>query len=860
MFSADSPAAGPPPAGASEEEKLAVEARPAPPADGAIRGLTDAEAAARRRSSRRNTARTRTTATAARQLRRSLVQPLVLLLGALALAYAALGDPRDAAVVLAAALAAVTVETWTRWRADHAMAALARLTAPRAQVWRDWKLREVPPEELVCDDVILLKSGSRVPADATLLEGRELLVDESMVTGESQPVERGNGEGEGSRLLSGTTVVRGWCVAVVTAVGRESTLGQVAAMVGDMEPSPTPLQSQVERLARRLLLVALAVGLVVVGLGALRGQPLRDVLLSGVTLAFAAIPAELPILVTVVLGLGSQSLARRGAIVRQLSAAETLGATTLICTDKTGTLTENRIALTDVVTAAEVLEGAVGREPDLRLVKRLAQLASEPTEESWLADPTDVAVWAAADWDWPDPIVRFNFDSARRLASGLAEVDGRLLLGVKGAPEAVLVRCSGWQSGLGPARLGAEQKSRVLAAASELAGGGARVLAVASRVVAWPLPTGPSYLEEDLVFEGLMEFSDPLRRDVPAAVRQLQRAGVQVTMITGDQAATATSIARSAGLSGPVLIAAQTRIWTDAELAGWASRGCVLARARPEDKLRVVRAAAAAGEVVAVTGDGVNDAPALQAAAIGVAMGRSGANVASAAADLVLADDSFATLVQAMAEGRRLYENLRKAVRYYLALKLGLIAVLLVVAISGRPLPFVPVQIVVLQLFIDLGASLAFVNQAAEGDEMSRRPRDPRARMLDGRMVAWLLAGGLTLTASSGGAYLWGLSSFGGAGARTLAIVSWLFGHVTLGAVMAWERPLVSPLQLFANSGLVLWAGAALGFALLLVGLPPLASVLNAGGVPLQAALAVAGVSVAAPLWLEAPKRLGRRP
>jgi P-type Ca2+ transporter type 2C len=795
-----------------------------------------------------------------RQLQQSVTQPLVLLLLVVALAFAVAGDARDGLIVFLVALAVVVVETWTRWRADRAITALSRLSAPRALVWRDSKLREVAPEELVSDDMVLVKSGSRVPADSQLVESRNLMVDESVLTGESQPVERGVGIGESRKLLAGSSVVRGWGVATVTAVGRDSTLGQVAAMIGDAETPDTPLQVQMGRLAWRLLLAALVVGVAVAAATYLRDRVVHDAFTNALTLTFAATPAELPILVMLVLSLGSRSLARQGAIVRKLSAAETLGATTLICTDKTGTLTENRITLTAVTAASEVLESMQGEESELDRVMHLAQLASEPTEESWLADPTDLAVWRSSTWDWPDPIARFSFDSSRRLASGLTQLNGRFLLGVKGAPEAVLVRSSQWRSAQGLEALDSEQKSQVLNSARELAGSGARVLAIASRTLTKPPSGGPSSLEERLIFEGLMAFSDPLRAEVPDAVRELQRAGVRVTMITGDQPATADSIARTAGLAGPVLIAAQTKVWTDEELATWVSQGCIVARARPEDKLRIVRAAAGAGEIVAVTGDGVNDAPALEAAAIGVAMGRSGADVAREAADLVLADDNFATLVRAMAQGRRLYENLRKALRYYLAVKLALVAVSVVIVLSGHPLPFLPLQILILEVFIELGAAVAFLNQTPEGDEMTRPPRDPKAAFFDRRMLIGVIAGGLTLTLLSAGAFLLAYPSLGLSGARSLALGSWLVGHAALGIAMGWARRGLAVRDLRANPALLLWAAAGVLLAVGVLLLQPLAGVLQGAAVPLRSAAIAVAISAVLPFWLELSKRLRRRP
>ncbi len=825
------------------------------------RGLTSAEAAARRPPGGNRIARP--VAWRLRKfLRTSLTERLVVLLLLVSAVYVALGEFRDAAVMLVVVVAVVTAEAWVQLRADRAIASLSRLSAPRALVWRDGRLKEVPPDELVRDDVILLTAGSRVPADARLVEAEELLVDESLVTGESQPVEYDLRAGGLAELRAGTHVLRGHAVATVTAVGQSSTLGRVASLVGEAEPQKTPLQGQMSELARRLLVVAAVASLLVPAVGWLTAaQPLRDLLLTGLTLAFASVPAELPVLVVAVLGLGSLRLAAQGAIVRRLSATETLGTTTLICTDKTGTLTENRISLTQVVTASQTLEGLDASEAELDRVRQLARLASEAQtgQDTRLADPIDMAVCRAARPGWPEPAVRFSFDSARRLASGMAEVEGQLVLGVKGAPEAVMVRTAYWRSADGIRPLDGQLKDEVIAAATELTAGGARVLAVASRVIVGRPSGGPSRLERELVFEGLLAFSDPLRPEVPRAVRDLQGAGVAITMVTGDQPATAAAIARAAGLGGPTFIAAQTKSWSDEELAARALQGCVVARARPDDKLRIVRAAVAAGQVVAVTGDWVNDAPALEAAAIGVAMGRSGSDVARESADLVLSDDSFATLARATADGRRLYENLRKAIRYYLAVKLALITVSALPALIGRPLPFLPVELVLLELFLDLGASFAFVHQPAESDEMRRRPRDPRARLLDLPMVAGILTGGLSLAAVTAATYLAALPHLGTGGARTLALACWLVGHATLGLVMGWERRPLSLGDLAVNPAMPIWAACAALLTLLLLVVGPLAGLLHLGPAPAPAALGAIVAGLAAATLVELLKRVRGR-
>ncbi|MBO0687187.1 MAG: cation-translocating P-type ATPase, partial [Candidatus Dormibacteraeota bacterium] len=328
-------------------------------------------------------------------------------------------------------------------------------------------------------------------------------------------------------------------------------------------------------------------------------------------------------------------------------------------------------------------------------------------------------------------------------------------------------------------------------------------------------------------------------------------ANVGVTMVTGDQPTTAESIARAAGLGGSIFLASQTKGWSDEELAARAYQGCVVARARAEDKLHIVRAAESVGHIVAVTGDGVNDAPALKAAAIGVAMGKTGSDVARETADLVLRDDSFATLVRATGVARGLYQNLRKAVRYYLSIKLGLIAISLVMALAGHPLPFSPVQIVLLGLFMDIGASISFVNLPPEDDQMRKRPRDPRARLLNRTMLLGILGGGLTLALLTGFAFQFGAEFYGVGGGRTLALVAWLVGGASLGLVMAWERRRVSLRAVVRDRALVAWFLIAIVLAIAVMAWPLLTSLLNGSAVPPTAALATAVAALVVPFWLE---------
>jgi Ca2+-transporting ATPase len=781
------------------------------------------------------------------ELLESLREPLVLLLLGIGVLTFIFGEWRDAAIIFGVICLVALTEASIEWRAGRAISALSAMAEPKAYVWRDGVLSELATEELVPGDLIQLRAGSRVPADATLVDASDLTVDESLVTGESRAVARDASDPAAAALLAGTAVLSGSGQALVTRTGQDSTLGRIATLVAQTREPRTPLQRRMGELARALLWVAVAASVLIPVIGILAGRPPREMLLTGLSLAFATVPEELSVLIVVVLGLGSLKLARRGAIVRRLVAAETLGAVTVICTDKTGTLTENRM-----VVAATIRAGAVNAATGIaalldRRILKAAALASEATA----LDPIDRAVRAALDEAGVTALASRShpFDRNARLASGYEEANQRIEAGVKGAPEAVLSRATWWRDSDELRPLDEPLRSAILAAAGERGRSG-RVLAVASRTMDHA-PESREDLEQDLVFEGLLVLRDPVRADVPAAVSALQKAGVKITVVTGDQASTAVAIARDSGIpNAHVMSGAEIGVLDDRELAGRAAAGAVIARAQPADKLRIVQALEAQGEIVMVTGDGVNDAPALRAAAVGVAMGRAGSDAARQAAQIVLTDDSFATLAAAVREGRRLYDNFRKVIRYYLAVKMALILLMASAAVLGLPLPFTPVQIVILELFMDLGAALAFVNQPADQDIMDRPPRDPNARFLDRGMLIGLFSGAVTLAALVFAAFWVGLDRFGVTGAHTLALVVWMVGHAALGLAMGGGRGLGFLPALLRNPPMLAWAACAVAFAALVAGVPMVGDVLGAPTIPwMDAALWGIGAAVV-PLWL----------
>lgn len=791
----------------------------------AERGLTSAGAAARLAATGPNRLVRPREITFWRVAREELTEPMILLLLAVGAVYALWGEPRDAGAIVMIILTILGIELAIEFRAKRAVAALANLAPLTATVVRDGTARELDAAGLVPGDIVLLRTGERVPADLRLLTSYGLAADESALTGESLPVEKDAAArlapdtplAERATLVyAGTIVARGGGRAVVVATGLATELGRIAGLVEAAREPKTPLQRAMKGLSASLVKVALAFSVAIPLLGILRGQPVKTMLLTGMTLAFATIPEEMPIVITLVLGLGALALARRGVLVKRLHAAETLGAVTVLCTDKTGTLTENQPRVACLAPLPGVSEAELARA---------ATLASEPES----TDPLDRALRDAdatplpADWTL---VASYPFSEQTRAATLAYRTPTALVVYTKGALETLL----------SPTPSSEEAALRARAAA--LAGEGFRVLAVGQREL--PRDTTPT---RELALArprmlGLVAFHDPPRPEVASAVRAARQAGLRVILTTGDHPATATAIARAVGLpTAPLLTGADVAAL---DAAGWrdaARATAIFARVLPEQKLRLVEALQASGAVVAMTGDGVNDAPALKAANVGVAMGRGGTDVAREAAGIVLTEDSFATLVEAIAAGRRLYDNLRKGVRYYLAIKVALIATSLLSVIFGLPVPFTPIQIIVLELFMDANAAFGFALEPAEPDVMRRPPRDPRAPFLDRDLRASIFLGGLCLFLTVTAAYwrvLWTAGTDEVARAQTAAFLTWLLGHAALALAMRGERTPFRPRALLTNPVITLWTVAVLVTTLLAAVVPAVRGVLKT--VPLTGA------------------------
>lgn len=795
-------------------------------------------------------------------------EPMIALLLVTGVLYALWGELSDAITILVVILVLWIAEEFNEERSKDAIAALSKLSEPNAALRRAGQYMEVPVEEIVPGDVVLLQAGRRVPADARLLEAYSLAVDESSLTGESTPVEKEADlvfpaetplSERRNRVFSGTLVTRGRATAVITATGNRTEIGRLASLAQEARAPRTSLQRAMDELSKTLVWFALGFSVLVPVLGVLIAhQPFQQMLLTGLTLAFATIPEEMPIIITMVLALGAFRLSKQKAIVRRLQAVETLGTVTVIATDKTGTLTENRMEVAHLEPQGnqrQMLQAAV--------LCNSAILDGEQIS----GDPLEMGLLRFARANGVDPervrsqypiLEEFSFDNRRKRMSVVVEREGKPWALVKGAPEVVLPLSTRRLSDDKEVEMRDPDRNAILARVAELAGQGMRVIALTKRV----LPAGPisqEQAESDLTFLGSIGLADPVRPEARASILQMQRAGIRTLMITGDHPLTAGSVAHQVGLDGKasLVTGAELDRFSDEELKATIHGTSVFARTTPEHKLRIVRALQASGERVLVTGDGTNDAPALSAADIGVAMGETGTDVAREAAGMVLADDNYATIVNAVREGRLLYENLRKGVRYYLACKVALILTNLLPVLLGAPVPFAPVQIILMELFMDLAASATFVAEPAEADLLSRRPRDPRAKFMDRSMLSGIFGGGIGLFVAVVMTYL--LTWYGSrnlALAQTVAFFSWLIGHVLLAINMRSERQPLFQLGLLGNRPMLIWIAAVTIFLLAAGFVPPIQLALKTvplrgGWIPL-----ILGFTILGTFWQEVIKLL----
>lgn len=789
---------------------------------------------------------------------------VLILIGAAAVAFF-LGEIIDTiAIGLVVGLNAI-LGFVQEWRAETALARLREMMSPYALVIRNGVEQRIEARELLPGDLVLLGPGDRVPADADLLSATALQVDESVLTGESLPVDKDTGD----RVFAGASVVEGRAEARTVAIGAETEFGQIASLTGSVDTKPTQLQRQLGRLATQVGIAAILVAAFILALGLLKGQDITTMFMTGLSLAVAMVPEGLPAVVTITLALGAAAMVRQKALARRLQAVETLGAASVICTDKTGTLTENKMTATTVWTLPRSYavtgtgydpmghierSGHRVRAADDPLLARLLQTGMTCTHarlnkigQNWemIGAPTEGALVTLGYKGWSPEVDRSTllaevpFSSDRKRMSVLARDGKDNTLFTKGAPEQVLACCSMIATDEGDEPLSAATLAEVEAAYKDMAGKGLRVLALAQRKA-----VADDLREHDLTFLGLVGMIDPPRPEVRAAIASAKSAGIRVIMVTGDSPITASAIADQLDLTvDRILTGTEIEDLDETELSYVLKQNVLFARTKPANKMRIISALQKADEITAMTGDGVNDAPALKQADIGVSMGIRGTDVARDASDLVLLDDNFATIVRAINEGRRQFSNVRKFVRYLLASNAGEVVALTVNILMGGPLIFLATQILWMNLVTDGVTAVALGLEKAEPDQMERKPRKKSEAILDRNGLVSILFLGLY----TGAASLWIFISLQGNGvdqARTAAFTAMVvFEKVSVFAFRSLHLP-NSRIGWFSNPLLWLALVSMLAAQIAAVYWPPLAALLHTVPIEAEHWLMIAGLAL----------------
>ncbi|MBW8363763.1 MAG: cation-translocating P-type ATPase [Rhizobium sp.] len=791
-------------------------------------------------------------------------EPMFLLLLAAAAIYLVLGDLHEALMLLFFVCVVMGITLYQSHKTERVLQALRDLTSPRALVLRDGEKQRIAGHEVVRADILMLAEGDRVPADACLLMCNGLQVDESLLTGEAAPVRKAVGDGQATTarpggddlpmVYSGTLIVQGQGIARVTATGPRTEIGRIGKSLQVLRPEPSPMQSQVRRMMWMFALLGILLCGVVVALYGLTRGAWLDALLAGITLAISLLPQEFLVVLTVFLALGAWRISRSNVLTRRIPALETLGAATVLCVDKTGTITENRMTVMQLVTRDARYAVDYSQE------NSLPEAFHELVEFSVLAsmvdpfDPMEKAFRLLADHylagtehlhdDWT--LIQHYPLSRDMLAMShgwQASRRDEYVVAAKGAPEAIADLC----------HLSSAETAAIAEEADRLAGQGLRVLAIA-RATFEGATLPPQQHDFPFVFLGMIALADPVRPRVPEAIRVARGAGMRVAMITGDYPGTAEAVAREAGieLGGGVITGPEIDALDDADLQQRLRVVHVFARVAPEQKLRLVQAFKANGEVVAMTGDGVNDAPALKAAHIGIAMGGRGTDVAREASSLVLLDDDFASIVDTIRLGRRIYNNLHKAMAYILAVHVPIAGMALLPLLFGLPLVLAPVHIVFLELIIDPACSIVFEAEPEEAGAMDRPPRRPDAPLFSLRTLLLSLLQGATVFVAVAAVYALSLQRGQGVDeVRALTFATLVIGNLGLILVnRSWSSTLRVSLRT-PNAALWRVIGGTLVFLACVLYVPGLRDLfgftyLHAGDVLLAFAASAMGVA-----WFE---------
>ncbi len=810
---------------------------------------------------------------------RVVTQPMFLLLVACAVLYLFLGDLQEALVLSASVVIVMAIELVQERKTERALEALKNLSSPRALVIRDGNQVRVPGREVVPDDLIILAEGDRVPADSIVLENNLLNIDESLLTGESVSVPKRVWDGReepaapgGDDLpfvYSGTLVVSGKGIAQVYAAGLDSELGKIGRSLQDVQEDETRLNRETGKLVRNFALFALFLCAVVVAVFFLTRGRIIDAFLTGITLAMSILPEEFPVILTVFLALGAWRMSKRNVLTRHSQAIENLGSATVLCTDKTGTLTYNKMTVQQVWTGSEpaTLSGeeiAEGSDANCRIL-RCSVLAClrDPF------DPMEKAIHAACSGADPSTYAELDdlvlvkeyplSDSLRAMTNVWKRGPERELeAAAKGSPEAVLSLC----------RLDSAESELWMQRVQQLASDGLRLLGVASASASEDaLPESQSGF--DFRFLGLIALADPIRETVPAAIRECHRAGIRVIMITGDYVGTARSIGRQIGLRnlGNIITGTDLDAMSDADLQEQIRGVSIFARVVPEQKLRIVQALKASGEIVAMTGDGVNDAPALKAANIGISMGRRGTDVAREASALVLTDDDFSSIVSAVRMGRRIYDNLRKSFVYVFSLHVPIAGMSLIPALASNwPLIFFPIHIAFLELIIDPACSVVFEMEAEEADIMDRPPRRTDEPMFGRKMITIGFAQGLGVLLILAAQYFislrhalpFGLPGNSEAHIRTYVFVTLVFSNLILITTnRSWSKNLLRILRTPNRAMSYLLLGV-LGLVVSVTQVPALTGLFHLDRLSLPELLVCLLLGTAGVLWFEIYKLFRR--